>query len=112
MSKAMRFRRINPDNGQGHNQTGENVVRSLLISTAVAVSVLGAAAPAMAAARAGDPMQVATSGVTPVAHHPHYVNGRVPRALRGFDDPGYAYHGNINGCAEDLGYGRWESCDY
>ena len=63
------------------------------------------------ATRAGDPMQVATSGVTPVAHHPHYVNGRVPRALRGFDDPGYAYHGNINGCAEDLGYGRWESCD-
>jgi len=21
-----------------------------------------------------------------------------------------AYHGNINGCAVDLGYGRWESC--
>jgi hypothetical protein len=112
MSKALRFRRINPDNRQGHNPTGENVMRSLLISTAVAVAFLGAGAPAMAAASALDPVQAATSGVTPVAHQPHYVNGRVPRALRGFDDPGYAYHGNINGCAEDLGYGRWESCDY
>jgi hypothetical protein len=102
LSKALRFRRITPDKRQGHNPTGENIVRSLLISTAVAVALMGAAAPVMAA----------TSGVTPVAHQPHYVNGRVPRALRGFDDPGYAYHGNINGCAEDLGYGRWESCDY
>ena len=87
-------------------------MRSLLTSTAVALAVMGAAAPAMAAARTGDPVLAATSGVTPVARLPHYVNGRVPRALRGFDDPGYAYHGNINGCAEDLGYGRWESCDY
>lgn len=30
---------------------------------------------------------------------------------RGFEDPGFAYHGNIPGCVEDLGYGRWESCD-
>src|SRR4051812_20790597 len=30
---------------------------------------------------------------------------------RGFEDPGYAYHGNLSGCATDLGYGRWESCD-
>jgi hypothetical protein len=76
-------------------------MRSLLISAAVAVAVMGAGAPAMAA-----------SGITPIAHHQqHYVNGRVPPYLRGFDDPGYAYHGNINGCAEDLGYGRWESCD-
>ena len=87
-------------------------MRSLLISTAFAVALMGAAAPAMAAAKVSDPAQAATSGVTLVAHRPHYVNGRVPRALRGFDDPGYAYHGNINGCAEDLGYGRWESCDY
>ena len=51
---------------------------------------------------------------TPPARHQrgHDVHGRVPRYLRGFDDPGYVYHGNINGCAEDLGYGRWESCDY
>jgi hypothetical protein len=30
---------------------------------------------------------------------------------RGFCDPGFAYHGNVNGCAIDLGYGRWASCD-
>ena len=30
---------------------------------------------------------------------------------RGYCDPGFAYHGNVNGCAEDLGYGRWVSCD-
>jgi hypothetical protein len=30
---------------------------------------------------------------------------------RGFCDPGFAYHGNVNGCAVDLGYGRWGSCD-
>jgi hypothetical protein len=30
---------------------------------------------------------------------------------RGFCDPGFAYHGNINGCAIDQGYGRWASCD-
>lgn len=87
-------------------------MRSLLISTALAVAVMGVAAPAMAAVRAGDPVPAATSELTPVARLPHYVNGRVPRALRGFDDPGYAYHGNVNGCAEDLGYGRWESCDF
>jgi hypothetical protein len=38
-----------------------------------------------------------------------YVPAPGPR--RGFYDPGYAYHGNINGCAVDLGYGRWESCN-
>ncbi len=30
---------------------------------------------------------------------------------RGFCDPGFAYHGNVNGCAIDQGYGRWASCD-
>ena len=30
---------------------------------------------------------------------------------RGYCDPGFAYHGNINGCAIDQGYGRWVSCD-
>ena len=29
---------------------------------------------------------------------------------RGFCDPGFAYHGNVNGCAVDLGYGRWAPC--
>ena len=30
---------------------------------------------------------------------------------RGFMDPGFAVRGNMPGCAVDLGYGRWESCD-
>lgn len=29
----------------------------------------------------------------------------------GYRDPGYAYHGNVNGCVVDLGYGRYESCN-
>ena len=87
-------------------------MRSLLISTAVAVAVLGAAAPVMAATSPAEPSRHAATSVTPVAHHQgHYIDGRVPRYLRGFDDPGYAYHGNINGCVVDLGYGRWESCN-
>jgi hypothetical protein len=45
-----------------------------------------------------------------------YVGEPLPAQLyyptsRGFEDPGYAYHSNISGCATDLGYGRWESCD-
>jgi hypothetical protein len=42
---------------------------------------------------------------------PRYRQGWVPPRYRGFDDPGFAYHGNINGCVVDLGYGRWESCN-
>ncbi len=30
---------------------------------------------------------------------------------RGFEDPGFALRGNMPGCAIDLGYGRWETCD-
>ena len=29
---------------------------------------------------------------------------------QGFRDPGFAYHGNVPGCAVDLGYGRYETC--
>ena len=48
----------------------------------------------------------------PYAYAPYAARqGWVPYRLRGFEDPGFAYHGNINGCAEDLGYGRWGSCD-
>jgi hypothetical protein len=55
--------------------------------------------------------------VTPGAYgHPGYIGEPLPAQLyyptaRGFEDPGYAYHSNISGCATDLGYGRWESCD-
>jgi hypothetical protein len=30
---------------------------------------------------------------------------------RGYCDPGFAYQGNVNGSAVELGYGRWQSCD-
>jgi hypothetical protein len=55
--------------------------------------------------------------VTPgVYGSPAYMGEPLPAQIyyptaRGFEDPGYAYHGNISGCATDLGYGRWESCD-
>ena len=55
--------------------------------------------------------------VTPgVYGYPRYVGEPLPAQIyyptaRGFEDPGYAYHSNISGCATDLGYGRWESCD-
>ena len=44
-------------------------------------------------------------------HRPRYGYVPYPGLQRGFMDPGTAYHGNLNGCAVDLGYGRWESCD-
>src|ERR1700737_2642733 len=57
--------------------------------------------------------------VTPgVYGHPRYgyVGEPLPAQLYSptpprFEDPGYAYHSNISGCATDLGYGRWEPCD-
>jgi hypothetical protein len=39
-----------------------------------------------------------------------YYGWRGPYA-HGYADPGFAYHGNIPGCAVDLGYGRYESCN-
>ena len=87
---------------------------------------------ALSAAAPGDVVQVYHHGrphrayravprprlyVTPgVYGYPGYVGEPLPAQLyyptaRGFEDPGYAYHSNISGCATDLGYGRWESCD-
>ena len=48
--------------------------------------------------------------------HPHAYaySGYYPdyyATYRGFQDPGFAVRGNMPGCAVDLGYGRWESCD-
>ena len=93
-------------------------MRSLIIPAAVAIAVM-AAAPAGALVPATGPSVKAASAVTPAAyyHRRHYYRhnyrhgGWVPPYLRGYADPGYAYHGNINGCAVDLGYGRWESCN-
>ena len=94
-------------------------MRSLLIPAAVAVVVLGAPASSQAfAPHSQSVLKTAASDATPVAYyhrryyrHGYRHGGWVPRRLRGFEDPGYAYHGNINGCAVDLGYGRWESCN-
>jgi hypothetical protein len=92
-------------------------MRAFMISAALATGVAAiAAAPASALVPAGGTIATsAGSGVTPAKyyyyHRRHHRGGWVPYRLRGFQDPGYAYHGNINGCAVDLGYGRWESCD-
>jgi hypothetical protein len=98
-------------------QPQEIVMRSIVIPTAVAVAIAaGAAAPAAALMPpSASPATTATSAVTPVQYYYgpryHHRGGWVPYPLRGYEDPGYAYHGNVNGCAEDLGYGRWEPCD-
>ena len=91
----------------------------------LSAGVLGALACAPLAARgAGIPADVVTSKaatglVTDVRYHRRHRDARYryrPQLLvrpypRGFYDPGYAYHGNINGCAVDLGYGRYEPCN-
>ena len=98
-------------------------MRSLIIATAAAI-IVGAGSIPASAFTSVDPgvAKAGASDVTPVAsskRRPHYdvrvqryrYQPRVPPQYRGFQDPGYAYHGNINGCAVDLGYGRWESCN-
>jgi hypothetical protein len=90
-------------------------MRSLIVPAAVAIVILAAPASSLALApQKQSVLKAAVSGVTPAGyyHRRHYRHGGwVPRRLRGFQDPGYAYHGNINGCVVDLGYGRWESCN-
>jgi hypothetical protein len=99
------------------NRIGD-VMRAFIIPAALAIGVAAvAAAPASALVPAGTTIATSAataSGVTPAQyyyHRRHHRGGWVPYRLRGFQDPGYAYHGNINGCAVDLGYGRWESCN-
>jgi hypothetical protein len=91
-----------------------------MIAAALATGLLALAAVPASALMPADRLvaTTATNGVTPADYYQrhHYYRryhrgGWVPYRLRGFEDPGYAYHGNINGCAEDLGYGRWEPCD-
>ena len=97
-------------------------MRTIIIPAAAAIVLGLAGIPAEAFTGPGRPAVTATvSDVTLVQtsrrrpyYHvrvPRYQQARVPRQLRGFQDPGYAYHGNINGCVVDLGYGRWESCN-
>jgi hypothetical protein len=99
------------------------IMRSLMIPAAVAIVLGTGSIPASAFTSAEHGLVKAGAGDITLAssskrraHYdvrvPRYRHqARVPRQYRGFDDPGYAYHGNINGCAVDLGYGRWESCN-
>jgi hypothetical protein len=95
-------------------------MRRLMIPAALATGLLALVAVPASALVPADRLvpTTATNGVTPADYYQrhHYYRryhrgGWVPYRLRGYADPGYAYHGNINGCAEDLGYGRWEPCD-
>jgi hypothetical protein len=98
-------------------------MRSLIIPAAVTISLGLGGVPATALTSADHSVTKAgPSDLTPAQYshrRPYYHvrvpryrhQGRVPPQYRGFDDPGYAYHGNINGCVVDLGYGRWESCN-
>ena len=98
-------------------------MRSLMIPAAVAI-VIGLDSIPVSAFTPADHglVKAGASGVTLAGsskRKPHYdvrvpryrYHARVPQQYRGFQDPGYAYHGNINGCVVDLGYGRWESCN-
>ena len=104
-------------------------MRSCIIPSAVAIVAVLGVSPAAALTRADHSvMKVGASQVVPAdyarrrnnsrarhnyeARAPRYPQqGRVPPHLRGFEDPGYAYHGNINGCVIDQGYGRYAPCD-
>ena len=110
----------------------------ILVSAALAACVLATAAPAaagplfvnaaMRTAAASDVVKVETvrrkhprrayvdvpvrpHAVGPAPDCPGLTSWNPANPHRGFCDPGFAYRGNVNGCAEDLGYGRWVSCD-
>jgi len=92
----------------------------LALVAGIAIAFAAIAAESAAALPAGPAVQAAAPDATAVSyyrrHHyrtyrPRYGYMPYPGLKRGFNDPGTAYHGNINGCAVDLGYGRWESCD-
>jgi hypothetical protein len=103
-------------------------MRLCIIPSAVAVVVVLGLTPAAALTGANHSVTTAVaSQVVPTDYSPRRNNsrarrdsharapgyphqGRVPLHLRGFEDPGTAYHGNINGCVIDQGYGRWAPC--
>jgi len=97
-------------------------MRSLIVPATVTIALglgsipataLTSADHAVAKAGMSDVILAASSHRRPYyrVRVPRYRQGWVPPRYRGFDDPGFAYHGNINGCVVDLGYGRWESCN-
>ena len=89
------------------------------------ISMLGAMAIGIAALAVGKPaahaMPLAPANIDAAApsdlvlarhrYRYRYVKyRRYYRGWRGYNSGG-AWHGNIPGCAIDLGYGRWESCN-
>jgi hypothetical protein len=105
------------------DQTKETVMRSRIIPSAAAIIAVLGTVPAAALTLADNSVtKAAASQVIPAdySHRRHNAQTRpsryqyqrrVPPQLRGYQDPGYAYHGNINGCVIDQGYGRWAPCD-
>ena len=104
------------------------MTRSILLLGAGLLAALALGAPARAAAIPADTVKVKAATPALVTDVRHRRGHRVVRYryrpyvvvrpyapygsyARGFYDPGFAYHGNINGCAVDLGYGRWEPCN-
>jgi hypothetical protein len=53
---------------------------------------------------------VRPAGPGPAPDCPGLTSWNPANPHRGFCDPGFAYHGNVNGCAIDQGYGRWAPC--
>jgi len=98
-------------------------MRSGIILAAAAIIAILGAVPGAALTRADYSVtKAAASQVIPAEYAHRRRNAqmrpsrcqyqrRVPPQLRGYQDPGYAYHGNINGCVIDQGYGRWAPCD-
>lgn len=94
----------------------------LLLGAGILGTIALGAPPAHAAGIPADTVTVKAAApgfVTDAGYRRHYRYHRYryrpqilvqPNVARGFYDPGYAYHGNINGCAVDLGYGRYEPC--
>ena len=108
------------------------LVSATLAACALAMIEPAAAAPlgvnaAMRTAAASDVIKIATvrrkhprrayvdvpvqpRGVGSAPGCPGLTSWNPANPSRGYCDPGFAYHGNVNGCAIDQGYGRWAPC--
>ena len=84
---------------------------NLVVKNAAGSDVVEVAARRKPPRRAYVAVPVRPAGQGPAPGCPGLTSWNPANPDRGFCDPGFAYHGNVNGCAEDLGYGRWVSCD-
>jgi hypothetical protein len=115
----------------------EIAMRTFGCATALTACVLAMAAPAAAGPRADLAVKTAAGshvikvetvrrkpprrayvdvpvrpgGPGPAPDCPGLTSWNPANPHRGFCDPGFAYHGNVNGCAIDQGYGRWAPCN-